>query len=155
MTAGKTFNPQLLRDVAATSNRTLMTGFLVKRPREYGENRADGKSSPLSHQFSGVALKLSVDRTTADVEFKNRVKLGDEIEWLTPDGVYPSRVLTLKSSCGKDLSEASGGICGTINVPPEISEYSILRQVFSLKGPSENSVLTEFLGPATVGSQTI
>lgn len=132
MVANRPFNPQNLDDVVATSNRTLMTGFYLRRPNEYGQNYSDGASRPLTFQFAGQVLAVHPKTSTATVLFKNTVSPGESIEWVSPDGVMCSRVSTIRSEAGELMDRVYGGHRAVIDCPQNTSETSLLRTPLSI-----------------------
>lgn len=127
MVTGKSFNPENLREVMAASSRTLMTGFLLKRPEEYGENFEDGASRALYRRFGGVVENYDAGSSIAWVQVKNPVKIGDDVEWVTPDRVALARVERIVDEKGEERESAHGGTLRGFNCPVEADEFTILR----------------------------
>ena len=124
----KPFNKENLDEALTASNRTLMTGFLLKRPEEYGQNYTDGVSRGLSHQYTGQVLKLSEDRRQALVLSKNKFALGDTIEWINPENTISDALAKpIRKENGNLVDELHGGHTGWIDCPNGVSDYSLLR----------------------------
>jgi putative protease len=128
MMQGKEFDQALLAEAASTSNRTLMTGFLLKRPREYGMNYDDGESKPLSHRYAARVLEYDANTNTALVEFKNKVVLGESLEWITPESTEEHTIEAIEKPNGKSVDSAHGGCIYRIPVPMPVNEFTLLRQ---------------------------
>ena len=125
--AQRHFNPENLKEVMTTSNRTLMTGFLLKRPREYGENFEDGASLPLTHHFVGQVLDYRPSESLALVDFRNKVVLGQAVEWITPTMTIEDRVNNILTDKFESTPSAHGGLRRWINCPFCPDEFTLLR----------------------------
>lgn len=125
--AGKGFVSEHLAEVATTSNRTLMTGFLLKRPQEYGMNYEDGASQALTHRFVGQIVEYDLNRGIAWVEFKNKVEAGQVIEWVEPHQTTTSVVNGFIKPNGEVVYVANGGCKLGIEVGEIRSDFALLR----------------------------
>ena len=133
MLAGKPFDIANLREVASCSSRTLMTGFLLRNPREHGENFTDGDSLPLTHRFAGKVVEYDAEQNIAWVEVRNRLATGDVLEWLTPIETVSARVDALIKRNGSIVSAISGGmICG-LAAPLVPAPMTLLRQPLAVR----------------------
>ncbi len=142
--ANREFNKENLLDLIGTQNRTMMTGFLMKRPEEYGQNYTDGASTALTYRFAGVVRDVENlpnevrDKIFANsnsdnlvlVEAKNRLQIGDNLEWLLPDKTIKTEITKIVSQKGEDVQSAHGGILWGINVPSDVKvpELTLIRQ---------------------------
>lgn len=127
--AGKPFDKNNLREIMATANRTLMTGFMKRRPDEYGENFEDGVSSPLTHRFAGVVKEYDAATGTALMDVKNRIEIGDTLEWMTPTETISQKLEAIEKPNGESVDVAHGGLTYRLPIPFEPGEYTMLRQV--------------------------
>ncbi len=125
---GEDFNPQHLHEAASTSNRTLMTGFLLKRPKSYGMNYEDGWSKPLSHRYAGRVMEYDEETSTALVEFKNRVSVGERLEWLNAETSKEYVLEGIQKPNGLEVETAHGGCNYRIPAPFPVDEFTLLRQ---------------------------
>lgn len=128
MQNGKPFRPELLDEVVATSNRTLMTGFLLKRPNEYGENIDDGYSRALTHLYLGSVEESHYLNDMLWMDLKNKISCGDTIEVISPSGTTTAEVLRLSKKEGSFVSTLSGGLRCGIELSTKISPFSLLRK---------------------------
>jgi len=128
MMAGKPFDNTHLAELVSTSNRTMMTGFMKKRPQEYGENFDDGDSLPLTHRFGGVVLDFDAHTDMALVEFKNRIRVGEILEWITPSDTVEVPLEALEKEDGEKVDVGHGGLRYRVPVPFEPGPYTIIRQ---------------------------
>ncbi len=126
----KPFNRDNLLEVASTSNRTLMTGFFLNRPKDYGMNYEDGYSSALNYSFAGRVVEHDSNLNVSKIEFKNKVTVGETLEWMTPDVNLSSKLDYIENTKGESVSSAHGGILYKVR-PPEslkVDEFTLLRK---------------------------
>jgi len=128
LVAGRPFNPENLQEIMTTANRTLMTGFMTKRPKEYGENFEDGESLPLTHRYAGRVIDYDPNQQIAWVDVRNKIQIGDEIEWLSPTNTESAFVEKLVNKKGQTVEAASGGAVVGIPCVNAVGEFSLLRQ---------------------------
>ncbi|MCC6220079.1 MAG: U32 family peptidase C-terminal domain-containing protein [Deltaproteobacteria bacterium] len=134
MAAGRAFDKDNLLEVMSTANRTLMTGFYLKRPNEYGENFEDGLSLPLSHKFAGHVQSYDPASGIAWVNFKNKIAVGSQIEWITPKKRLTETVRTLVNKKNGSLtSELHGGVFGGLPCPFVADDTTLLRVPISVE----------------------
>jgi putative protease len=127
--AGRPFDRNNLTELVSTANRTLMTGFLKKRPDAYGENFEDGASLPLTHRFAGRVREYQPQTGEALVDIKNRISIGDRLEWLTPSQTVSLPVSYISKTDGTRVSVAHAGLPYHLPVPFEPDEFTLIRQV--------------------------
>lgn len=127
--AGRPFNPDNLAELMSTANRTLMTGFMNRRPMEYGENFDDGGSLPLTHKFAGVVRDYDSTTGEAVVDVKNRLEVGQQLEWITPTETVPVTLdkITKQNSDATDV--AHPGLAYRLPIPFEPDEFTLVRQL--------------------------
>lgn len=124
---GGEFNPEHLLELLSTSSRTMMSGFYLRRPQEYGENFEDGDSLALSHRFAGQVLDYDPLSSSAVVAVKNKFGSGDLLEWITPSQTVRSRVEELYDLGGVCKKSISGGSCCRLPAPIEANRLTLLR----------------------------
>ena len=138
--AGNPFNPENLNEAISAASRTLMTGFLLKRPQEYGQNYTDGNSRGVTHSYAGQILKLNDERDQALVVLKNRVGLGTKLEWISPTDTVTTEVTEpFQREEGQVVTELHGGFKCWLPCPPETTEYSLLRVPILTEDSIENT----------------
>lgn len=126
---GKPFDRKHLDELISASSRTLMTGFMKRRPQEYGENFEDGLSAPLTHRFAGVIRDYDEETKLATVDLKNRIKQGDEVEGLSSNETIPFRVEQFFKLNGESADTGHGGMQYKMQLPFKPKPYSLLRLV--------------------------
>ncbi len=136
---GRPFNPENLREVLSTENRTLMTGFYLRRPNEYGQNYDDGTSLPLGHRFGGEVVDFDPKNELAWVEVRNKLSVGDTVEWITPKETVTSEITFLQKQDGSYTPSTGGGMRCGIPCPIAPDQYTLLRQVLPQSAPRQVS----------------
>ena len=133
---GRTTNPERLKQLLTLSSRTLTTGFYLKPPQEHGINYEDGDSLPLSHRFAGQVREFDAGRGIAWVDLKNKVTVGETIEWIHPSGVREETIRRLWRADGCSAETASGGVRCGIETGLTHDPWTLVRQRFAAKpGP--------------------
>ncbi|MEA1985881.1 MAG: tRNA 5-hydroxyuridine modification protein YegQ [Candidatus Marinimicrobia bacterium] len=126
---GKKFDPENLRDLMALSSRTYTTGFYTRNPRQFGENFEDGYSQSRTHKVAGIIRNYNPKKHLAEIEIKNRIDVGNEIEIITPE--Y-KKLITVKEIINKkDIRvESAHGGAENVFIPLENDpgEFAFLRK---------------------------
>lgn len=122
------FNQLHLSEALSAANRTLMTGFLLRKPQEYGQNYTDGASLPATHEYVGKVVEVDRPSGRALVNVKNKLTIGDVVEWISPKNTVRARVENIQLLQGSSRSSISGGSDGWINCPGETTIFSLLRK---------------------------
>lgn len=86
--AGRPFDPDVFTDIHATSNRGFIPGFLIRLPEERRQHYNSGRSAYSTHKFGGIARRYDADRQLAEIEVKNQLKRGDQLECVFPGGMF-------------------------------------------------------------------
>jgi len=107
--AGRPFDPQLLAELENLANRGYTDGFFERHESHELQQYRQGASQADRSQF--VAEVTAVDRATgmAELAVKNKFRVGDELELITPRGNRRFRLDALHDKDGNDLLEAPGG----------------------------------------------
>ena len=98
-----------VKELAKTSNRGFITGFLVSNPKERAQYY-EKNASQNTHEFSGIVREVG-DNNWALVEVKNRIDIGDEIEVISPNDNHDfvQKISEIKSDKNESLLSAHGG----------------------------------------------
>ena len=115
--AGKPFSKENLMELISTQNRTMTTGFLLKRPEEYGQNYDDGYSAPLTHRYAARLKNYDPETQIAWVDMKNRVEVGQTLEWLSPAETRLAQVTEIFTARNEATDTAHGGLVFGIRLP--------------------------------------
>ena len=107
--AGRPFDPALLGELEHLANRGYTDGFLQRHESQELQSYRQASSSSTRSQF--VAEVTQVDRQTglAQLLVKNKFRVGDELELLSPRGNRRFRLDALEDGDGRSLDEAPGG----------------------------------------------
>ncbi len=118
---------ELTAELLKVSHRAYDTGFYFGEPERPGGNEGNTQTMELS------ARVLAYENGRAKIHLKNKVVLGDQLELMTPQGVYPFTLSDLTNESGQSLDK-----CGVPNsilwmgVPAPAEEGDLLR------GPCRN-----------------
>ena len=84
MMAGKPFDPEVTRDIFATSNRGFIGGFLHGNPGKDGQGYDTSNSEYSAYRFTGIIREYDEERKLAKVEARNTIKIGQTHELCVP-----------------------------------------------------------------------
>ncbi|MCF7832863.1 MAG: tRNA 5-hydroxyuridine modification protein YegQ [Candidatus Marinimicrobia bacterium] len=128
--AGKTFDPENLRDLMRLSNRTYTSGFYSRNPRQYGENTEDGYSGGTEDVVCGVILNYDPQTAIAEIEVKNRFLPGDRLTLITPGKDSDFTLEGILDKHGSPLDAAHGGARNVwVKLPEDPGEFAFLRKI--------------------------
>ena len=105
--AGRPFDESLIADLDNLANRGYTDGFYQRHHTQEYQNYIEGISKSRQQQFVGEISDIEGD--WAQVEVKNKLKVGDEITFLLPDGNRVDRLAEMQTLEGQPLDEAPGG----------------------------------------------
>ncbi|MFZ5996549.1 MAG: peptidase U32 family protein [Nitrospirota bacterium] len=119
-------NPRWLKELSMFSNRGYTTGMFFGRQPDSDYN-FDGESYRMSHELVGVVLEVSGDR--AKIGLRNRLDLGDEVEYLSP-GFEERRfaVEAMHDADGASITSARNEDIIFMNVPPGVRPNDLIRR---------------------------
>jgi U32 family peptidase len=119
--AGKPFDPAHLGALEHLAHRGYTGGFYQRRAHNEYQNYASGQSESGVSQYVGDISTYDVASGLAEIVVKNRFRVGDRLEILSPAG---NRTLTLErmeTVAGEEISEAPGnGWIVRIPLPPGV-----------------------------------
>lgn len=121
---------EALKEIYAHANRGFTTGFLLRNPKEYGQNYEQGESEYSTHAYLGVVREYNAEKKLALVAPKNRFETGTLIEWIHP--VWGVKSLLLTEMFDKRMNPITVVHGGTdpvwIPCEFEVDEFSMVRQ---------------------------
>ncbi|MCL5024273.1 MAG: U32 family peptidase [Nitrospirae bacterium] len=131
-------NPRWIRELGMCSSRGYTTGmFFGKQPD--ADYNFDGESYRMSHDLIGVVLALDGD--TARVALRNRLDIGDRIEYLSPGlEEKPCSVIAMKDTEGTDITSARNGNTVLMEVPEGVRENDLIRRERNSRGAGDDSL---------------
>jgi len=130
--AGRPFDPNLLAELEHLANRGYTDGFFQRHESQELQSYRQGASASTRSQF--VAEVTGVDPATglASLLVKNKFRVGDEMELVSPQGNRRFRLETLLDRNAEPLEEAPGGGWEVLAVLPEgADEMALLTRLVS------------------------
>lgn len=130
MVAGKKFDKNLLEEIQKTSNRGFIPGFLP------GFNAGGGSVSLFSRDewkpgilFAGIVIgKVQGKKDLYEVEIRNRLERGREIEIMTPNSLKKMKLEKMFDLEGAEIEIAHGGTGRKIlKLVPGLKENTMVR----------------------------
>jgi putative protease len=105
---GKEFDPNLLKEIDKTANRGFTSAFLIPNSDQETERFDSPQEDDLSQVFAGQVLG---ERSGgwAEVNVRNRIEIGDEVEYISPSGQYYFTIKGMENKAGESISTAHGG----------------------------------------------
>ncbi|MDA3855612.1 MAG: U32 family peptidase C-terminal domain-containing protein [Candidatus Woesearchaeota archaeon] len=127
-----------IKELNTTSNRGFIPGFLEGNPKENSIDYAK-KSSHQTHLFVGIVREVissSEEKSILEVETRAKFKLGDKIEFVTPNEIKTWIVdkieKPMQDSPNEELEKVSGGLefYVKLEVPFKIKDkYCVVRRI--------------------------
>ena len=127
--ANRPFNPKLIEEVQKTANRGFTTAFLVSNSNHDTERFDSPQEQNLPQVYAGKIRDVRGDGMV-EVEVKNRIELGDEVEYISPSNQYRFKIGAIEDRKGMAVSVAHGGN-GSVWIAGEgpVEPYSLLSLV--------------------------
>lgn len=135
MEAGKPFNPEHLKELAKTSNRGFIPGFLVNNPREKAQDYEKNLTHQ-THEFIGVIRGIHGNANKKgplklyEMEVKGRLDIPEKCEILLPDRSLEFRVESIKNINGEPVATIHPGQRENVflELPEQVCVGAILRK---------------------------
>ena len=138
MVENKPFDPKLLGETEKTANRGFTTAFLLSASERATESFDSPQEDNLPQIYAG---KIVNERAGGwmEVDVKNRIEVGHEIEYISPQNNYRFRISSMEGESGLSLKVAHGGN-GTvwIKTDGQVDPYALLSRVVDV--PVSSSV---------------
>lgn len=107
--AGRPFDESLLGALEGLANRGYTDGFYQRHHSAEHQNYLEGVSKHLRQQFVGEITGYDGASGMAGVLVKNKLRLGDELELILPQGNRHFRLERMEDMNGNRMEEAPGG----------------------------------------------
>lgn len=107
--AGRAFDPQLLGELENLSNRGYTDGFFQRHESEELQSYRQGASTSTRSQFVAEVTAVDVHTGLSQLLVKNKLRIGDELELISPHGNRRFRLEAMQDKNGRPLDEAPGG----------------------------------------------
>ncbi len=126
--AGKNFDPKLIEELDKVANRGYHTGFMVNTPKEEGQNYDTSVPRFYTQKFGGFFIEqtgeIPAPAGYKTLEVRNKLKLGDKGEIITPDyRSIPFEITDIINQKMEKVESAHGGAgacfvrCDELNIP--------------------------------------
>ncbi len=106
--AGRPFDPSLIGKLEALAHRGYTDGFFARHQTQEYQNYLEGASRNHAQQFVGEITGVDAVSGMAEVEVKNKIRVGDRMELILPEGNREFVVEGMTDLHGQPLSEAPG-----------------------------------------------
>ncbi len=127
--AGQPFNAELYGKLEGLANRGYTEGFYQRHPNQDYQNYLQGISLSQHQQFVGEITSYDPQQGMAEILIKNKLRIGDHIEVIAPQGNYPIKLERMENLHGENMSEApGGGYQVRIPLPPADYQHALLAK---------------------------
>jgi putative protease len=107
--AGRPFNPGLMYELEGLANRGYTDGFYQRHESSELQNYRAGVSKSMQQQFVAEILPEPGENDLVAVIAKNKFRVGDELELLTPSGNSRFNLEYIEDMQGRSMEEVPGG----------------------------------------------
>ena len=104
---GRSFDPKLLGEINKTANRGFTSAFLISASNRDTERFDSPQEKDQPQVFGGQIVNERPG--WMEVEVKNRIELGDEVEYISPSGQHKFFINAMETSTGEKANVAHGG----------------------------------------------
>lgn len=139
MVANKPFDPELLNETEKTANRGFTTAFLLSGSARATERFDSPQKEDLPQVYAGQIINERAGGWI-EVDVKNRIEVGHEMEYISPQNKYRFRISSMESDSGLALTVAHGGN-GSVWMTMEgsVDPFALLSRVIDSPVPSSVS----------------
>jgi len=106
--AGRPFDPAHLGALEQLAQRGYTGGFYQRRPHTEYQNYTSGQSGGGVSQYVGDIAAFDAASGMAEIVVKNRFRVGDRLEIMTPSGNHTLTLARMETVDGEEISEAPG-----------------------------------------------
>lgn len=107
--AGRPFDPGLMGELENLAQRGYTDGFFQRHETRELQNYRQGASKATRAQFVAEIMQYDAASGQAELNVKNKIRVGDELELITPAGNHRFQLDAMQSLKGETLDEAPGG----------------------------------------------
>ncbi|MEJ2310167.1 MAG: tRNA 5-hydroxyuridine modification protein YegQ [Gammaproteobacteria bacterium] len=107
--AGRPFDPGLMYELEGLANRGYTDGFYQRHESSELQNYRAGVSTSMQQQFVAEVLPQQGDNGLVSVIAKNKFRVGDELELLTPASNHRFSLEYIEDMQGRVMDEVPGG----------------------------------------------
>lgn len=106
--AGRPFDPRLLGKLENLAQRGYTDGFYQRHHTHEYQNYLQGHSNSHKQQFVGEITAWDPSQGVAEVQVKNKFRVGDALELILPEGNLDITIDSMKDRQGASIQEAPG-----------------------------------------------
>ena len=107
--AGRPFDPDLMAELENLAQRGYTDGFFERHETQELQNYRQGASKATKSQFVAEIMHYDNASGQAELDVKNKIRVGDELELISPNGNHRFQLNAMQSLKGETLDEAPGG----------------------------------------------
>jgi putative protease len=131
MEAGKPFNPEYITELAKTSNRGFIPGFLMANPREKAQEYKK-RITHQTHEFVGIVRNIHErdNQKFYEVEVKGRIDVPDTVEVFSPSKSFKYEMVKITNLKGEEVKTVHPGQKDNvlIQLPEEVEIGAMIRK---------------------------
>jgi putative protease len=130
MEAGKPFDPKLLQELSKVANRGYHKGFVAGQLSHESQEYRHSTSRNYSQKFAGIVLGNSERPGYIRIEARHRLRPGETIEVISPDGEQMAVVGDILNDKMEPVTQAGGGgLIYHLQVPWTAPQNSLISLV--------------------------
>lgn len=126
--AGRALDSRLLGVLENLAHRGYTDGFYQRHHSHEYQNYVQGASRSHRQQFVGEVEAFHPENSMASILIKNKLRVGDRIEWISPRGNFDQQVEYMEDSQGQPLQEAPGGGWKVRLPVPRAGDYDLVAK---------------------------
>lgn len=135
--AGRPFDPTLMAELENLAQRGYTDGFFERHESQELQNYRQGASKATKSQYVADIMDYDAESGIAELNVKNKITVGDELELITPEGNEKFRINDMHTLKGEAVDVAPGsGWKVRIKIPRPVSKMAMLTRMFE---PSQMS----------------
>ncbi len=125
--AGRDFQVGLMADLEGLANRGYTDGFYQRHESQELQNYRYGSSQTERQQFVAEVVCEDKEKGMVQVDVKNKLRIGDRLELLTPEGNQTFRLERMENIQGDTMQEApGGGYSVRLELPQKAVKYGLI-----------------------------
>lgn len=139
---GQAFDPKLIDEINKTANRGFTSAFLVPRSDHQTERFDSAQETDLPQVFAGQVKDARPG--WMEVEVKNRIEVGDRIEYISPARQSYFHIAAIENAKGESVNVAHGG-AGKVWIATDqpVEPYALLSRVVTQQTADSLSLHTQ------------
>ena len=127
---GRAFDPALLAELEHLANRGYTDGFFQRHESQEMQSYRQASSNSTRSQFVAEVKGVDPASGLSNLSVKNKFRVGDEMELVSPQGNRRFRLETMLDKDGNPLEEAPGGGWEVrVRLPEGVDEMTLLTRL--------------------------